>query len=366
MSADVITSPTSQTAAIRSPSARRPRRNRMSAIRVWSDSGDQGLELLVAPHVSDEQQIASKMASLRTALENCREQINNEPSHSSASSTTATAASTDASSTASPAPLAESSVRLRGILTELNTLDKQISNKGISYASEESTDDVTEADLPPASGELAGKPTHRHVMAMRQLCQDLLLKCEAEKKAVHGSVANGTTILSTLDGTAQQHHESEQKIDEKQRGSISVVASPSPSTTQTIDLTSSTPRTLSATSSFTPTAATSPTGADEDKAVVGATVAAALKAEPMRNTAEGARAAAEAEQRAQNRKVGGGSGQRSGVAGGDVFIISRWGELLREPKKPLTQQQLRKKRGQISADIEHAEGVDGDAGRVRC
>ena len=348
MSTDVI-SPTSQTTASshRSPTARRTRKNRMSAIRVWSDSGDQGLELLVAPHVSDEQQIASKMASLRTALENCREQINNEPS----TTATATAASTDSS--AAPPPLAESSVRLRGILTELNTLDKQISNKGISYVSEESSEEVTEADLPPASGELAGKPTHRHVAAMRQLCQDLLLKCEAGKKAVTHTT-NGTTttttVLTAADGASKHHPESEEKVDEAKRNSISVVASPS--TTQTLsDGVSSTPHTLSTTSSFTPTAATSPTSADEDKAVVGATVAAALKAEPMRNTAEGARAAAEAEQRAQNRKVGGGNGQKSG----DVFIISRWGELLREPKKPLTQQQLRKKRGQITNHIHQAE-----------
>ena len=335
MSADVLTSPSSQSAdsTIRSPTARRTRRNRLSAIRVWSDSGDQGLELLVAPHVSDEQQIVSKMASLRTALENCKEQINNEPI------TTAT----DASSTQPPSSaLAESNVRLRGILSELNTLDKQITNKGISYVSEESNDDVTEADLPPLSGELAGKPTHRQVTAMRQLCQDLLLKCEEEKKSanvVANGAVNGKTDAAVTDGS-KTHLVSEEKAEEK-RGSVSTgVAS-----TTVVDGASSTPHTLNTAPSFTPSSAASPTGADEDKAVVGATVAAALKAEPMRNTAEGAKAAAEAEQRAQNRKVGGGNGQRPG---GDVFVISRWGELLREPKKPLTKEQLKKKRGPTS------------------
>jgi hypothetical protein len=37
---------------------RREKKNRMSAIRVWSDSGDQGLELLVVEQASEEQQIA--------------------------------------------------------------------------------------------------------------------------------------------------------------------------------------------------------------------------------------------------------------------------------------------------------------------
>ena len=101
----------------------------MSAIRVWSDSGDQGLELLVAPHVSDEQQIASKMASLRTALDNCREQINREAPNTTNTSTTSPDTSSHLHSPVT-STLAESSVRLRGILTELNTLDKQLSNKG--------------------------------------------------------------------------------------------------------------------------------------------------------------------------------------------------------------------------------------------
>ena len=332
------TNPADDATSLRSPNARRTRRNRMSAIRVWSDSGDQGLELLVAPHVSDEQQIASKMASLRTALENCRDQINTEPS---------TATSADPSSTSSlpPSALAESNVRLRGILSELNTLDKQITNKGISYVSEESNDEITEADMPPPSGELAGKPTHRQVTAMRQLCQDLLLKSEEEKQGAHGATngaVNGTADVPLADGS-RMHMDTEEKVEEK-RSSLSIDSS----STTVVDGASSTPHTLSAAQSFTPSAAASPTGADEDKAVVGATVAAALKSEPMRNTAEGAKAAAEAEQRAQNRKVGGGNGQRT--ANGDVFIISRWGELLREPKKPLTAEQVKRKKGQTRLD----------------
>ena len=356
MSADAVSSPTSQSGdSIRSPTGRSKRKNRMSAIRVWSDSGDQGLELLVAPHVSDEQQIASKMASLRTALDNCREQINNEPS-----AATANNASSDASSSHPTSSLAESNVRLRGILSELNTLDKQITNKGISYVSEESSADVTEADLPPASGDTTGKPTHRQVTAMRQLCQDLLLKSEAEKGS-HGGTANGA-VNGVSDGGlsdgSRMHIDSEEKVEDK-RGSLSV----NPTSTTVVDA-SSTPSTFSATSaSPTPSAAASPTGADEEKAVVGATAAAAMRAEPMRNTAEGARAAAEAEQRAQNRKVGGGNGQKA--ANGDVFVISRWGELLREPKKPLNAQQLKKKRGQHSAAAQRVEGVVGRTGRRR-
>ena len=348
MSADVIASPPNSaevdSSAYRSPNTKRSRRNRLSAIRVWSDSGDQGLELLVAPHVSDEQQIASKMASLRTALENCREQINHEPS---------TTATTDFSSAAQlpTSSLAESNVRLRGILSELNTLDKQLTNKGISYVSEENSEEISEADLPPPTGDLAGKPTHRQVTAMRQLCQDLLIQCEEHKKgsgaaAVNGAV-NGTENAPVADGS-KVHLESEEKVDEK-RGSLSIDSS----STTVVDGSSSTqtPHTLSATPSFVSPTAASPTGADEDKAVVGATVAAALKAEPMRNSAEGAKAAAEAEQRAQNRKVAGSNGQKT--AGGDVFVISRWGELLREPKKPLTKEQLKKKRGQLTVTVDN-------------
>ena len=45
-------------AATSSSSKPRRKKNRMSAIRVWSDSGDQGLELLVVEHASEEQQLS--------------------------------------------------------------------------------------------------------------------------------------------------------------------------------------------------------------------------------------------------------------------------------------------------------------------
>ena len=53
-----------------SPSSTTPRRrhkkNPMSAIRVWDDSGDQALELLVVEHASNEQKIARTTQRMRT------------------------------------------------------------------------------------------------------------------------------------------------------------------------------------------------------------------------------------------------------------------------------------------------------------
>ena len=47
-----------------------------------------------------------------------------------------------------------------------------------------------------------------------------------------------------------------------------------------------------------------------------------------------------------------------------MFIISRWGELLREPKKPLTKEQLKKKRGQSKQPLHTWEDVQ--AGERSC
>jgi len=176
----VVAAPSS----VPSASPRRPHKGRrVSAIRVWSDTGDSGLELLVVEHASEEQQIALKLSSLRTALEHCRQNI----SRVNSSPTSVT--------------LSETSVRLRGVLSELNNIDKTLSNKGISYASEEQTGPITESDLPPLindsppnspnkpanSSAKMTKPSHRQVSAMRNYAQDLLVKCVEEKEVVDGT-----------------------------------------------------------------------------------------------------------------------------------------------------------------------------------
>ena len=117
---------------------------------------------------------------------------------------------------------------------------------------------MTEADLPPASGELAGKPTHRHVTAMRQLCQDLLLKCEEEKKGANGTTINGTVAAAAAVDDNRQHPESEEKVDDK-RASISAASSTTVGGWRIIYSAHS-----SSAPSFTPSVA-SPTGADEDR-----------------------------------------------------------------------------------------------------
>ena len=227
-----------------------------------------------------------------------------------------------AAQSSAPAPsltLSETSVRLRGVLSELNSIDKQLTNSGISYASEESGGAVTDADLPVIGGD-GVKPSHRQVAALRSYCQDLLIKCD-EEKGGKAKPALGTTV---------EEEKEEQKVvirdlnDSPRSGSAALSPSPVGSSTQT---------------------------ADEDKAVVGQAVAAALANEPARNTAAGAKAAAQAEERAKNAKVSGSTGGNSANPL-DVFTVSRWGELLREPRKPLTKEQQKKRAQMMERDEE--------------
>ena len=295
-----------------------------------------------------------KLSSLRTALDHCREHI--DTAHVSPHTPTLTLTNTfvppgpsltlfsplplhlprqSKSSSSSLTPLSESSLRLRGILTELNSVDKQLSNTGISYASEERGGQVTESDLPAAGGETS-KPSHRQVSALRTYCQDLLVKCD-EEKADAKAAGRPAKPIANLEVVAEEEKEEAKGAVRAGGGALQVDAdSPRSSADQAMSSPSA--------STFT---------SEEDKAVVGETVALALANEPLRNSAAGAAAAAQAEQRAQNQKVGGPPpGTTKGGSALDVFTISRWGELLRESKKPLNKDQLKKKQIQMERDEE--------------
>ena len=252
--------------------------------------------------------------------------------------------------------LSETAVRLRGVLSELSNVDKTLTNSGISYASEEQGGDITERDLPPLQAE-AVRPSHRQVAALRSYCQDMMLRCE-EGKEKETRKAHREEKVEETPGFSRGVDDDDDDLKEEKADTAPaapstaapLALSPMSSASVSADDRSAAPS-LSSTLSL-----PSPMGADEEKAVVGATVAAALASEPARNTAEGAKVAAqENEQRAMNQKLahaGAAGGRRPSSNSQDVLAISRWGELLREPRKPLTREQLKKKQTIMERDEE--------------
>lgn len=282
------------------PASERKRKSgrRVSAIRVWSDAADSGLELLVVEHASEQQQIALKLSALRTALDHCKqhiEQANQQPN---------------------ALTLSETSVRLRGVLSELNVIDKTLSNKGISYASEEQVGAITEADLPAAVGDSpptspthsasprAAKPSHRQVAAMRSYAQDLLVKCV---ETTHPNHANGVQASPVAESPSEQ------------RGKTSEPSTPLASP-----------------------------GDDDDKPIIGQAVAAALaqsQADPVHPNNQSIAEVAPV----QNSMPSMARGKSSMM---EKYTISRWGEVIKEPRAPPTAAEIKKQESLVFRDEE--------------
>ena len=316
-------------------------RRRVSAIRVWSDSG---LEL-VTDSSSSRQQIATKLSSLRTALDECRR------------------AARLAQSSSSHLPTIEAARRIRHIAIELDTVEAEMKNdKAFTHLNVANGKDVdvSDDDLPPPSplpipdsplsdeasaapsAAASFQPSFRQITALRNSLDTLLTeltgRSDIKQRRFPPQLSVSTTMkmsvppstnddspdtASPLPNASPNSHglTTPMSKDGSNRESAPVISdsvAAQLATTAVRQPSLSTPSTPASASVLTSSLSTTPQ------------ISSNVAAVPPIATGNGA---------IYNNTV-------------DVFTISRWGELLREPRKQLSKEQIRAKQQRIQLDEE--------------